>query len=99
MQKPKKLLRLAYFFYMQQLLQLSNVNMERVQAELCPGVQHQDTCTEGRVFWEVQYHRWGVTERLPFGVISVSARWIYFVATCYMDPFNIAWEEVVAGVW
>lgn len=73
--------------------------MEQVLAKLCPGVQHQDTCTEGRVFREVQYHRWGVTERLPFGVILVSARWIYFVATRYMAPFNIAWEEVVAGVW
>lgn len=41
---------------------------------------------------------WGVAERLPFGVSSVSARWIYFVATCYMAPFNIAWEKVVAGV-
>lgn len=84
---------------MQQLPQLSNVNMEQVQAKLCPGVQHQDTCTEGRVFREVQYHSWGVTEWLPFGVISVSARWIYFVATCYMDPFNFALEEVAAGVW
>lgn len=73
--------------------------MEQVQAKLCPGVQHQDTCTEGRVFREAQYHRWGVTEQLPFGVISVSARWIYFVATCYMAPFNIAWEEAVSGVW
>lgn len=40
-----------------------------------------------------------VTGRLPFGVISVSSCWIYFVAMCYMAPFNIAWEEVVAGVW
>lgn len=39
----------------------------------------------------------GVTERLPFGVSSVSARWIYFVAACYTAPFNSAWEEVVAG--
>lgn len=54
---------------MQQLLQLSNVNMEQIQTKLCPGVQHSDTCTGGRVFREWQYHRWGwgvrVTERLP----------------------------------
>lgn len=41
----------------------------------------------------------GVTERRPFGVISVSGCWIYVVATCYMGPFNTDWEEVVSGVW
>lgn len=83
---------------MQQLLQLSNVNTEQVRAKLCPGAHHQDTCAGGLVFREVQYHRWGVTEWLPVRVGTVSARWIYFVATCDMARFNIAWEEVAAGV-
>lgn len=87
------------FFYMQQLLHLSNVNMEQVQAKLCPGVQHQDTCTAGRVLREVQYHRWGWRNGFLLERARCQRAGFIFVATCYMGPFNIAWKEAVTGVW